>query len=88
LAPLFDALFFDFVVVCIDMIEKKMGGMITLLDEEGKVPKGTDEGFIGRLDKQHGRNMHYSTFSKLKPHSSLPGLTDGSVFLSCRRTNL
>lgn len=44
------------------MIEKGINGICTLLDEECKVPKGTDEGFLNRLDTAHGRNPFYRTY--------------------------
>jgi myosin heavy subunit len=33
--------------------------MISLLDEEGRVPKGTDKGFVERVDKLHAKNQFY-----------------------------
>lgn len=50
----------------IDLIDKKTSGIISLLDEEGRVPKGTNEGFLGRLDKQHSRNISYQHHPKDK----------------------
>lgn len=43
------------------MIEKGLNGICTLLDEECKVPKGTDEGFLNRLDAAHSRNPFFGT---------------------------
>lgn len=59
----------------IDLIDKKTSGIISLLDEEGKVPKGTNEGFLGRLDKQHSRNIAYQHHPKVResPHPPLEG---------------
>eukprot|EP01125_Pyxidicula_operculata_P000059 TRINITY_DN1008_c0_g1_i1.p1 TRINITY_DN1008_c0_g1~~TRINITY_DN1008_c0_g1_i1.p1 ORF type:complete len:1521 (-),score=561.84 TRINITY_DN1008_c0_g1_i1:153-4715(-) len=49
---------------CIDLIEKPLGGVITLLAEEGRVPKGSDKGFIGRLTKQYAKHKYFDYNAK------------------------
>lgn len=43
-------------LVCVDLIEKAGRGILAMLDEECKVPKGTDQGFLERTDNTHKRN--------------------------------
>ncbi|CAL1568116.1 unnamed protein product [Knipowitschia caucasica] len=43
---------------CIDLIEAKLG-ILDLLDEECKVPKGTDQNWAQKLYKQHGKSAHF-----------------------------
>ncbi|XP_072310240.1 unconventional myosin-Vb isoform X2 [Eucyclogobius newberryi] len=43
---------------CIDLIEAKLG-ILDLLDEECKVPKGTDQNWAQKLYKQHGSSAHF-----------------------------
>lgn len=43
-------------LVCIDLIEKQPRGILGLLDEECKVPKGTDETYLLKVSTTHGRN--------------------------------
>jgi hypothetical protein len=38
------------------LIEKTGRGILAMLDEECKVPKGTDTGFLERVDASHRRN--------------------------------
>jgi myosin heavy subunit len=52
------------VLATIMLIEKNATGIVSLLDEEGRVPRGSDTGFLGRLDKQHSRNMMYTHHPK------------------------
>jgi len=44
---------------CIDMIEKAPRGIIAILAEEGRMPKGTDETFITALTKMQSKNIFY-----------------------------
>ncbi|KAM6475025.1 unconventional myosin-Vb isoform 4-T4 [Liasis olivaceus] len=43
---------------CIDLIEAKLG-ILDLLDEECKVPKGTDENWAQKLYDRHGSSQHF-----------------------------
>ncbi|XP_030005136.1 unconventional myosin-Vb isoform X2 [Sphaeramia orbicularis] len=43
---------------CIDLIEAKLG-ILDLLDEECKVPKGTDQNWAQKLYKQHSSSAHF-----------------------------
>ncbi|KJE96920.1 myosin 10 [Capsaspora owczarzaki ATCC 30864] len=43
---------------CIDMIERHLG-LLDLLDEEARFPKGTDETMLGKFNEQHGTGAFY-----------------------------
>ncbi|KAM4634295.1 unconventional myosin-Vb isoform 2-T2 [Polymixia lowei] len=43
---------------CIDLIEAKLG-VLDLLDEECKVPKGTDQNWAQKLYSQHSSSVHF-----------------------------
>ncbi|XP_056289192.1 unconventional myosin-Vb [Pseudoliparis swirei] len=43
---------------CIDLIEARLG-VLDLLDEECKVPKGTDQNWAQKLFKQHSSSAHF-----------------------------
>ncbi|XP_029371529.1 unconventional myosin-Vb isoform X2 [Echeneis naucrates] len=43
---------------CIDLIEARLG-VLDLLDEECKVPKGTDQNWAQKLYKQHSSSTHF-----------------------------
>uniref|UniRef100_A0A3Q3JGP6 Myosin motor domain-containing protein n=1 Tax=Monopterus albus TaxID=43700 RepID=A0A3Q3JGP6_MONAL len=43
---------------CIDLIETRLG-ILDLLDEECKVPKGTDQNWAQKLYKQHASSAHF-----------------------------
>ncbi|XP_023816614.1 unconventional myosin-Vb isoform X2 [Oryzias latipes] len=43
---------------CIDLIEARLG-ILDLLDEECKVPKGTDQNWAQKLYKQHSNSAHF-----------------------------
>uniref|UniRef100_A0A803WFX7 Myosin VB n=1 Tax=Ficedula albicollis TaxID=59894 RepID=A0A803WFX7_FICAL len=43
---------------CIDLIEAKLG-ILDLLDEECKVPKGTDQNWAQKLYDRHGASQHF-----------------------------
>ncbi|KAM9331037.1 unconventional myosin-Vb [Gastrophryne carolinensis] len=43
---------------CIDLIEAKLG-ILDLLDEECKVPKGTDQNWAQKLYDRHGNSQHF-----------------------------
>ena len=44
---------------CLDLIEKKLTGILPMIDEENQVPKGSDDGLLGKLHGTHGRNKFY-----------------------------
>lgn len=50
--------------VCVDLIEKHGRGLLSLLDEECKVPKGNDAGFLEKANKQHSRNTAFEKDTK------------------------
>ncbi|KAK2149285.1 hypothetical protein LSH36_457g02032 [Paralvinella palmiformis] len=43
---------------CIDLIESKMG-ILDLLDEECKIPNGSDKNWIQKLYSKHGKTKHF-----------------------------
>ncbi|KAL1770171.1 unconventional myosin-Vb isoform X2, partial [Sigmodon hispidus] len=51
-------------VWCLDLIEAKLG-ILDLLDEECKVPKGTDHNWAQKLYERHSNSQHFQ-----KPHMS------------------
>jgi myosin-7 len=51
---------------CLDLIESK-GGVLNVLDEECKVPKGSDATFLGKLHEAHIKNEYY-----VKPRTNIP----------------
>ena len=50
---------------CLDLIEGKPIGILALMDEETKFPKGTDEGWLTKLDQNFGKHAYF-----LKPKTS------------------
>ncbi|KAJ3065284.1 cytochrome c oxidase subunit 1, partial [Podochytrium sp. JEL0797] len=50
---------------CIDLIEDKPKGILAQLDEEVKLPKGSEESFLMKLEKTHEKHKHF-TKPKLK----------------------
>ncbi|KAL6076835.1 Myosin-VIIa, variant 2 [Balamuthia mandrillaris] len=44
---------------CIDLIEKKPLGILSLLDEESRFPKASDESLLMKLHKNHEKHEHY-----------------------------
>ncbi|KAI8979421.1 P-loop containing nucleoside triphosphate hydrolase protein [Mycotypha africana] len=53
---------------CIEMIEAKMG-VLSLLDEESRLPSGTDQGFCNKLYQNFGATPQYQDYFK-KPRFS------------------
>ena len=51
---------------CLDLIEAK-GGVLSMLDEECKVPKGTDDTFLAKIHEAHAKNEYY-----VKPRTATP----------------
>jgi len=43
----------------LDMIEKKLGGLLTTLDDMNRMPKSTDEGFVAKADEANASNTAY-----------------------------
>ncbi|XP_041478739.1 unconventional myosin-X-like isoform X4 [Lytechinus variegatus] len=43
---------------CLDLVEKKLG-ILSLIDEESRFPKGTDETMLGKLHDTHNKNVFY-----------------------------
>ncbi|KAJ6665504.1 hypothetical protein lerEdw1_003345 [Lerista edwardsae] len=43
---------------CLDLIEKKLG-LLALVNEESRFPKGTDSTLLEKLHNQHGSNQYY-----------------------------
>lgn len=43
---------------CIDLIESKMG-ILDLLDEECKIPNGSDKNWVQKLYSKHGKTKHF-----------------------------
>ncbi|GAB0095574.1 unconventional myosin-Va [Sergentomyia squamirostris] len=43
---------------CIDLIESKLG-VLDLLDEECKMPRGSDESWVGKLNEKCGKYKHF-----------------------------
>ncbi|XP_065580984.1 myosin-VIIa-like isoform X3 [Artemia franciscana] len=50
----------------LDMIALKTMNIMSLVDEESRFPKGTDQTMLAKLHKQHGRNKNY-----VKPRSDI-----------------
>lgn len=51
---------------CIELIDGKPNGIISLLDEECIVPQGSDENFARKLYKQHDGNAYFSASNSQK----------------------
>ncbi|KAI9204657.1 P-loop containing nucleoside triphosphate hydrolase protein [Polychytrium aggregatum] len=45
--------------LCLDLIEAKPAGVLALLDEETKFPKGSDDGWLQKMDQGLIKNPHY-----------------------------
>ncbi|XP_071164800.1 myosin-VIIa-like isoform X4 [Mytilus edulis] len=68
----------------LDLIGAKPMNIISLVDEESKFPKGTDQTMLNKLHQQHGTNKNY-----IKPKAEISvmfGLNHfaGLVFYDCR----
>ncbi|KAI8613158.1 P-loop containing nucleoside triphosphate hydrolase protein, partial [Chytriomyces sp. MP71] len=44
---------------CIDLIEAKPAGILAQLDEEVKLPKGSEDSWLLKLTKTHGKHKHF-----------------------------
>jgi myosin heavy subunit len=51
----------------IDLITAKTIGVLPLLDEELKVPKGSDKGFLSKLAEKQGKNEKYGRAKSMDP---------------------
>eukprot|EP00049_Salpingoeca_infusionum_P014556 m.275108 g.275108 ORF g.275108 m.275108 type:complete len:2303 (+) comp15693_c0_seq2:157-7065(+) len=52
---------------CLDLIVKKPAGILHMLDDESNFPRGTDEGFGGKLAAQHKDNPFFMRPNTRKP---------------------
>ena len=43
----------------LDMIERKAGGLLATLDDLNRMPKSTDEQFVGKADEAHSQSPYY-----------------------------
>ena len=50
---------------CLDLIELKGSGLLSMIDEETSVPKGSDEGFLSKANNKHLKS--HPNFTKPKP---------------------
>ncbi|KAJ3266899.1 cytochrome c oxidase subunit 1 [Chytriomyces hyalinus] len=46
---------------CLDLIEAKPTGILAQLDEEVKLPKGSEDSWLLKLSKTHGKHKHFFT---------------------------
>ncbi|KAJ3408544.1 cytochrome c oxidase subunit 1 [Chytridiales sp. JEL 0842] len=44
---------------CLDLIEMRPSGILPMLDEETRVPKGSDKGWHDKLNTQHDKHKHF-----------------------------
>lgn len=77
----------------VDLIKKRPHGIMPLLDEELRVPRGSDKGFIGKLHEAHSRNRVYKRFLKnpqffVVKHYAGEVLYDSDGFLEKNRDTL
>eukprot|EP00457_Paulinella_chromatophora_P000513 gb/GEZN01000513.1/.p1 GENE.gb/GEZN01000513.1/~~gb/GEZN01000513.1/.p1 ORF type:complete len:1343 (+),score=363.26 gb/GEZN01000513.1/:142-4170(+) len=49
---------------CLSLVEDKPFGILALLADELNMPKGSDEGFLSKLNKQHGEDKQPYFFSQ------------------------
>tara|TARA_R110002050_G_scaffold283121_2_gene431354 strand:- start:307 stop:1179 length:873 start_codon:yes stop_codon:yes gene_type:complete len=52
----------------LDMIEKKPKGLLVQLDEEIRMPKGTDETWFNKISRDFDKTEYYNTIVKKKGH--------------------
>ena len=50
----------------LNLIERKRKGILPILDDEVRMPKGSDEGFMKRVDKENGSRKAYKKSSDLR----------------------
>jgi len=48
----------------LDLIENRPFGILPLVDEEIKMPKGSDKTFVQKLVQQHGKNSYFKSYLK------------------------
>lgn len=52
---------------CLDLIEGKPSGVLAMLDDECRLPKGSDENYAGRLYKAYTTSKRFFVTNKMKP---------------------
>ena len=77
----------------LDMIEKKPKGLLVQLDEEIRLPKGTDETWFNKIQRDYEKTNHFQRVVKKKGHfivrhyaGNVPYVSDG--FLEKNRDSL
>lgn len=43
----------------LDMVELKPHGLLIMLDDECRVPKGSDKGYLDKIRKTHEKNKRF-----------------------------
>lgn len=46
-------------LACIELIERKATGIVDTLNEESRLPKGSDNGMVNKLASNHKRNTFF-----------------------------
>ncbi|KAI9102028.1 P-loop containing nucleoside triphosphate hydrolase protein [Phlyctochytrium arcticum] len=54
-----DKISFQDNAACLDLIEVKPAGILSLLDEETRFPKGSDDSWLAKLETAHQKHAHY-----------------------------
>ncbi|KAM9968175.1 hypothetical protein ACTFIW_002611 [Dictyostelium discoideum] len=65
---------------CVDLIEKKPIGILSLLDEECLFPEGNDQTMIDKLNKHFSNHTHYSKVERQKNSQFIINHYAGKVF--------
>jgi len=55
----------------LDLLESKPNGILLVLDDEGALPKGSDKGWLGKVEKQYESNELFETDFRRKFESEL-----------------
>lgn len=77
----------------LDLITDKNGGILTILDEEIVVPKGSDQGFVDKMRQKHAKSSHFSSSFKVPMQFNVKHYAghvtyDGTGFLEKNRDTL